>query len=206
MAILGEGERISYGETLLSIITRKGRASDLVCTATTMTGSGKSVKERLRFIVNEPKVIYAAVAGALFLILAVCLFVFTKDVRFRGRMVDAQEGLTVTGADMQIPPPASIGGISGCVVEKESDDVVVYHIAAQEEVGRFSRMPTADALKLVDEGREVMPIGNYGYNYLLRAYLGEPMSRTEHLYVPSGEDFGVLRHEDVYLGRRYFRA
>lgn len=182
LALLGEEERIPYGETLLSIITKKGRVSDLVCTATTMTGSGKSVKERIQFIAKEPKVLYAAVAGALFLIAAVCLFVFTKDARFHGTTVDAQEGLTVTGADMQISLPASIGGISGCVVEKESDDVVIYHIGAQEEVGRFARMPLKDALELVDEGREVLPIGDYGYNYLLRAYLGEPLSRTEHTY------------------------
>lgn len=186
LILLGEEERIPYGETLLSIITRKGRVSDLVCTATTMTGSGKSVKERIQFIAKEPKVLYAAVAGALFLIAAVCLFVFTKDARFQGATVDAQEGLTVTGADMQIPLPASIGGISGCVVEKESNDVVIYHIAAQEEVGRFARMPLKDALELVDEGREVLPIGDYGYNYLLKAYLGEPLSRTEHYYFPAG--------------------
>lgn len=185
LALLGEEERIPYGETLLSIITKKGRASDLVCTATTMTGSGKSVKERIQFIAEEPKVLYAAVAGALFLIAAVCLFVFTRDARFQGMTVDAQEGLTVTGADMQIPLPASIGGISGCVVEKESDDVVIYHLAAQEEVGRFARMPLKDALELVDEGREVLPIGYYGYNYLLRAYLGEPLSRTEHYFFPA---------------------
>lgn len=191
LALLGEEERIPYGETLLSIITRKGRASDLVCTATTMTGSGKSVKERIQFIAKEPKVLYAAVAGALFLIMAVCLFVFTRDTRFQGVTVDAQEGLTVTGADMQIPLPASIGGISGCVVEKESDDVVIYHIAAQEEVGRFARMPLKDALELVDEGREVLPIGDYGYNYLLRAYQGEPLSRTEHTYTPSQSVAGV---------------
>lgn len=186
LALLGEEERIPYGETLLSIITKKGRVSDLVCTATTMTGSGKSLKERIQFIAEEPKVLYAAVAGALFLIAAVCLFVFTRDTRFQGMTVDAQEGLTVTGADMQIPLPASIGGISGCVVEKESDDVVIYHIGAQEEVGRFARMPLKDALELVDEGREVLPIGYYGYNYLLRAYLGEPLSRTEHYYFPAG--------------------
>lgn len=182
LALLGEEERIPYGETLLSIITRKGRVSDLVCTATTMTGSGKSVKERIQFIAKEPKVLYAAVAGALFLIAVVCLFVFTKDARFQGATVDTQEGLTVTGADMQIPLPASIGGICGCVVEKESDDVVIYHIAAQEEVGRFARMTLGDALQLVDEGREVLPIGDYGDNYLLRAYLGEPLSGTEHTY------------------------
>lgn len=197
LILLGEEERISYGETLLSIITRKGRVSDLVCTATTMTGSGKSVKERIRFIAKEPKVIYAAVAGALFLIAAVCLFVFTKDARFRGTTVDAQEGLTVTGADMQIPLPASIGGISGCVVEKKTDEVIIYHVAAQEEVGRFSRMPLKDALGLVDEGREVVPIGDRGCNYFLRAYLGEPLMRTEHLYVPSGRGSGALKHEDT---------
>lgn len=197
LMLLGEEERISYGETLLSIITKKGRVSDLVCTATTMTGSGKSVKERIRFIAKEPKVIYAAVAGALFLIAAVCLFVFTKDARFRGTTVDAQEGLTVTGADMQIPLPASIGGISGCVVEKKTDEVVIYHVAAQEEVGRFSRIPLRDALGFVDEGREVVPVGDRGCNYFLRAYLGEPLTRTEHLYFPSGEGSGVLKHEDT---------
>lgn len=195
LMLLGEEERISYGETLLSIITKKGRVSDLVCTATTMTGSGKSVKERIRFIAKEPKVIYAAVAGALFLIAAVCLFVFTKDARFRGTTVDAQEGLTVTGADMQIPLPASIGGISGCVVEKKTDEVVIYHVAAQEEVGRFSRIPLRDALGFVDEGREVVPVGDRGCNYFLRAYLGEPLMRTEHLYFPS--ERGIFKHGDT---------
>lgn len=196
LLLLGEEERISYGETLLSIITRKGRVSDLFCTATTMTGSGKSVKERIRFIAKEPKIFYAAVGGVLFLIAAACLFVFTRDARFHGITVDVQAGLTVTGADMQIPLPASIGGISGCVVEKETDDVVIYHAAAQEEVGRFSRMPLRDALGLVDEGREVVPIGDGGCNYFLRAYLGEPLSRTEHLYFPSGDDKNPLLSKD----------
>lgn len=197
LVLLGEEERIPYGETLLSIITKKGRVSDLVCTATTMTGSGKSVKERIRFIAERPKTLLAAVAGVLLLTAVAGLFVFTKDARFHGTTVDAQEGLTVTGADMQIPLPASIGGISGCVVEKESDDVVIYHLAAQEEVGRFSKMPLKDALELVDEGREVVPISDYGHNYLLRAYcLGEPLMKTEHTYTPAGQ--GVLGHEDVY--------
>ena len=88
------------------------------------------------------------------------------------------------------------------MVEKESDDVIIYHLEAQEEVGRFARMPLRDALQLVDEGREVLPVGDHGYNYLLRAYLGEPLSRTEHVYhtyTPANEEAGVLRHEDVYL-------
>ena len=201
LLLLGEKERIPYGETLLSIITKKGRFSDLVCTATTMTGSGKSVKERIEFIVTKPKVFYAAVAAVLLLTAVIGLFVFTKNPKFNGTTVNPINGLTVTGADMQIRLPASIGGISGCIVEEENDDIVIYHVKAQREVGRFSRMMLKDALELVDEGRAVLPIGYQGYNDLLRTYMGEPRMRTEHTYMPAEESEktqGVLSHEDVY--------
>lgn len=199
LALLGEEERIPYGETLLSIITRRGRFSDLACTATTMTGSAKSVKERIQFIVKKPGVLYAAVAALAVLAALICLFVFTRGRWSDGVMVDKEEGLTVVGTDMQIHLPASIGGISGCILEGENEDIVVYHRNAGREVGRFSRLPLKDALALVDAGREVTPLGNEGDNYLLRAYLGEPLSRTEHTYTPAGKETGALWHEDVYL-------
>ncbi|MDE7199866.1 MAG: DUF4825 domain-containing protein, partial [Lachnospiraceae bacterium] len=209
---------IPYGETLLSIITRRGRVSDLVCTATTMTGSAKSVKERIQFIVKKPGVLYTAVAALVVLMAVICLFAFTRDSWSDGVRVDEEEGLTVTGADMLVHLPASIGGISGCVVEGENEDIVVYHQNARQEVGRFARLPLKDALELVDAGREVKPLGDQGDNYLLRAYLGEPLSRTEHTYTPAGvpgtdsnsvtmhnytsadgQTQGVLSHEDVYI-------
>lgn len=218
LALLGEEERIPYGETLLSIITRRGRVSDLVCTATTMTGSAKSVKERIRFIVKRPGVLYAAVATLAVLTAVICLFAFTRDFWSDGVIVDKEEGLTVTGADMLVHLPASIGGISGCIVEGENEDIVVYHQNARQEVGRFSKLPLKDALELVDAGREVKPLGNQGDNYLLRAYLGESLSRTEHIYTPAGvpgtdsnsvtthtytpadgQTQGALSHEDVYI-------
>lgn len=199
LALLGEEERISYGETLLSIITRRGRFSDLACTATTMTGSAKSVKERIQFIVKKPGVFYAAIAALVVLTAVICLFVFTRGFWSDGVMVDKEEGLTVTGADMQIHLPASIGGISGCILEGENEDIVVYHQSAGREVGRFSRLSLKDALALVDAGREVTPLGDEGDNYLLRAYLGEPLSRTEHIYTPAEKETGALWHEDVYL-------
>lgn len=199
LALLGEEERISYGETLLSIITRRGRFSDLACTATTMTGSAKSVKERIQFIVKKPGVLYAAIAALVVLTAVICLFVFTRGFWSDGVMVDKEEGLTVTGADMQIHLPASIGGISGCILEGENEDIVVYHQSAGREVGRFSRLPLKDALALVDAGREVTPLGDEGDNYLLCAYLGEPLSRTEHIYTPAEQETGALWHEDVYL-------
>lgn len=199
LALLGEEERVPYGETLLSIITRRGRASDLVCTATTMTGSARSVKERIQFIVKKPGVLYAAVAVLAILIAVICLLVFTRGHWSDGVIVDSEDGLTVVGADMQIHLPASIGGISGCILEGENKNIVIYHQSAGREVGRFSRLPLKDALALVDAGREVTPLGNEGDNYLLRAYLGEPLSRTEHIYTPAEKETGALWHEDVYL-------
>lgn len=217
LALLGEEERIPYGETLLSIITRRGRVSDLACTATTMTGNAKNVKERIQFIVKTPGVLYAAVAAIAVLMAVICLFVFTKGFWSDGVEVDKEEGLTVMGADMRIHLPASIGGISGCILEGENEDIVVYHQKARREVGRFSKLPLKDALELVDAGREVKPLGDQGDNYLLRAYLGEPLSRTEHIYTPAGvpgtdssnvtthtytpadeQTQGVLSHEDIY--------
>lgn len=218
LVLLGEEERIPYGETLLSIITRRGRVSDLACTATTMTGSAKSVKERIQFIVKRPGVLYAAVVTLVVLTALICLFAFTRDFWSDGVTVDKEEGLTVTGADMLVHLPASIGGISGCILEGENEDIVVYNQNARQEVGRFSKLPLKDALELVDEGREVKPLGNQGDTYLLRAYLGEPMSRTEHTYTPAGvpgtdsnsvtthtytpaegQTQGALSHEDVYF-------
>jgi len=50
---LGEEERASYGRTLIHLTCEKRPA--LLNTATTMTGSGKSIKERISLIVKKPK-------------------------------------------------------------------------------------------------------------------------------------------------------
>lgn len=71
---LGEDERAAYGRTLIHLTCEKRPA--LLNTATTMTGSGKSIKERIALIVKKPKmalytliavvVIVAAVVGCTF--------------------------------------------------------------------------------------------------------------------------------------------
>jgi len=50
---LGESERAAYGRTLISLTCEKHSA--LLITATTMTGSKKSIKERISLIVKRPK-------------------------------------------------------------------------------------------------------------------------------------------------------
>lgn len=200
LLLLGEEARISYGETLLSIITRKARISDLLCNATTMTGSGKSVRERIVFIAGKPKVVRVLVALTAVLMTAVFLFAFTKSHERIRIMAFDQNMDTITGADMQIPLPESIRSICGQVTEKGKDDIIIYHMESKQEVGRFAKMGLRDALQLVDEGREVVLIGDYGHNYLLKAYLGLDkgvVSVTEHTYTPNmGKESGVPHRED----------
>ena len=50
---LGEGERASYGRTLLAV-TCQGRGDPLL-TATSMTGSGKDIKERILLLARRPR-------------------------------------------------------------------------------------------------------------------------------------------------------
>lgn len=198
--LLGEEERIPYGETLLSIITRKGRMSDVVCAATTMTGSSKSIKERIQFIAGNSKVLGVAVTAVFVLAAAILFFCFTKDERMKGGMVYGSNEIRMTGADMQFTLPASIGGISGWTSEEGKTDVIIYQVASGKEVGRFCKIDLKDALQLIDEGRHVVPLGNYGYNYMLWHKMGVTDTPTEARASTADEtkQQGEMISEQVY--------
>ena len=76
---LGEEERASYGRTLIHLTCEKRPA--LLNTATTMTGSGKSIKERIALIVKKPKMaLYTVIAVVVIAAVAVgCTFTGAKD-------------------------------------------------------------------------------------------------------------------------------
>ena len=200
LLVLGEGERISYGETLLSIITRKGKLSDIACTATTMTGSGKSVKERIRFIAEKPRVLGVTVVAVLILVIAVSVLAFTKSPLFQG---DTWEGeATITAGDLRIKLPATIAGISSYGVDKDGS-IVIYQVASGKEVGRYSTVSFGEAVTLLEEGREVIPLGYYGKNPYLLEYLnrfynfnyGIDMDSTQNNY-----------HADEYITTHTYSA
>ena len=52
---LGEAHRFDYGRTLLDMTAVNIRPGDLICSATTMSGSGKSLKERIARIARNRK-------------------------------------------------------------------------------------------------------------------------------------------------------
>ncbi len=76
---LGESERAAYGRTLIGLTCEKRTA--LLNTATTMTGSGKSIKERIALIAKKPKMaVYTLVAVILIAAIAVgCTFTGAKE-------------------------------------------------------------------------------------------------------------------------------
>lgn len=77
---LGERERAEYGRTLIGMTCDK--RPDLLLTATTMTGSKKTIKERIMFIAKKPKTkLYMFIAVVLIAAVAVgCTFTgATKD-------------------------------------------------------------------------------------------------------------------------------
>lgn len=107
---LGEGERAAYGRTLIGLTCEKRPA--LLSTATTMTGSGRSIRERIALIVKKPKMAaYTAVAVVLIAALAV--------------------GCTFTGADEPESGADDVtvyqcGELSAAIPNEYVDELIVY--------------------------------------------------------------------------------
>ena len=64
---LGDGERRAYGETLLKLISAEPGPRDLLSCSTAMTGGGRSLRERFRWIARRPRVL---VIASIFVVLA----------------------------------------------------------------------------------------------------------------------------------------
>lgn len=191
--VLGEDERIAYGKTLLSLITKRTRASDIVCAATTMTGAGKGIKERIKRIAEKPHRLAIILLPVLMVVGVVIAFTFTQAKETPEDVYPLSEGegpQTVTTTSFQITIPESLVKQIYCVQENDTD-VIMYHKDFDKEVGRFCMLNYWDAVKLADEG-EVILIGDYGKNRQLKNHMegiDENESVTEHKYY-SNENVG----------------
>jgi len=71
---IGEESRIDYGHTLVNMLPVRQSGVNLFCSATTMGGSKKSIKERLQSIASEPKTfVWAIVAVCILVVLALVI-------------------------------------------------------------------------------------------------------------------------------------
>ena len=58
---LGESHRVAYGNTLIDLTCTQRRPTEMLYAATTMTGSKKSIRERVTFIARKPRNLALAV-------------------------------------------------------------------------------------------------------------------------------------------------
>lgn len=80
---LGEEERIDYGRTLIQLTCEHSSIGDVMLTATTMTGSRKSIKERIQRIAKQPKM------AAVTLIAVILVATVAVGCTFTGAREDA---------------------------------------------------------------------------------------------------------------------
>lgn len=75
--------------------------------------------------------------------------------------------ITLIAGDMRVVLPESIAGISGYEMTEEGSDIIIYQVSSGKEAGRFSVLSYEEAIVFVDEGREIVLLGNYGSNPML---------------------------------------
>ena len=73
---LGEGERISYGRTLVRLVARRSGAGGVLSCSTTMTGGKKTVQRRITQLVKQPETKKTALFLAAAALALAAVFVF----------------------------------------------------------------------------------------------------------------------------------
>ena len=185
--MLGEEERISYGKTLVSLVTRKTTASDMMCAATTMTGGAENMKERVKRIAEKPHRLAVVLILCVAVMGTAAAFTFTqaKEYPEGTYLLEGESARTVTTSCFQITFPDSFAKKAYCRGENGTD-IIVYHKDSDREIGRFCMMDYEEARQLADE-REVIPFGEYGSSPTLSAYINSGpeyviRETTEHYY------------------------
>jgi beta-lactamase regulating signal transducer with metallopeptidase domain len=132
IAALGESERLDYGRTLVSLTACGGGAKNLLYCATTMTGTRRSLKERIGLIARKPK------NAAVTVLLAVLICSLAAGCAFSGAKTQTTPAPTPTAASD--PAKELLGSISFAQQNDGSMEIkytVPEGVSAIEVAGRF---------------------------------------------------------------------
>lgn len=189
--LLGDGERVAYGKTLLSLITKGSGASDIMCAATTMNGGKNSIKERIKLIAEKPHRLAMAFIPVFMVMGIVIAFTFTqaKEYPEGAHLLEGEGEQSVATDCFQIVFPEQLADRIYYLIENDTD-VIIYHKDYDKEVGRFCMLNFEEAVLAADEG-EITLIGDFGQNPKLKAYMnGEDYetSTSEHFYYTNTEN------------------
>ncbi|MCI5481506.1 MAG: M56 family metallopeptidase [Lachnospiraceae bacterium] len=93
--LLGEEERFAYGRTLVSMIGRRKSPADILDSATTMTGSSRNMKERIRILAGQKKRTALALILLVVLVMTAVWFTFSGKESRKEAAADTLESLSV---------------------------------------------------------------------------------------------------------------
>ncbi len=177
---VGSQYRIDYGRTLVDMVIVGVTPSDLVLTSTTMSSAGRSTKERITMIKNNPKTLVWAAITAMIVILAAFIITFTGARS------------AVPGAD--IDPAVSGGDISGTDIlapEEYPDRLAGYSTYFNAaNVGRYNNIRIS--AQYID-GTVLQPGEEFSFNGIVGERTEERgfVHATGYAFEGTDEDYGA---------------
>jgi len=176
---LGEEERASYGRTLIRLTCEKRPA--LLNTATTMTGSGTCIKERIALIVKKPRMaLYTLIAVLLLIAVAAgCTFTGAKELESPWSWAQSLAPEEITAA----VPWAHFGNLTSLTDEETAKLVNLLNALESknfEEVPEPTEDPSAYGLTLQTADGEYRISGSTAVPGALEMDDGEKQWRLNH--------------------------
>lgn len=173
---LGEGERIPYGETLLSLIPVRKTPADPMLSATTMTAGKRQLRDRITRIAENRRTVTAALLAAVVItmLLAACTFTGAK----------IQTGSTAMSSAVTSP---SATGIS--LPDGEPDVSIPLTVLEPYEPAAVNAAPTQDISEFLTSP---VPVDDYEV-FLCRNKDGSVWAGYRH-----AEDSNIYLFQKVY--------
>ena len=190
---LGEENRIRYGETLLRMVVPGRHPADLLRTATTMSGSKKTMTERIRLIADRPKMLKITLA---LVVLAACI---AAVVTFSGSPEETDDTIDTAPPAADSQTTLSENPAPSATVLSAEAAAELYHQAREIwDWFEHGTLPTTDAARETPEGT-LLEVEQFNTLEQLRQKLEQHFSPelATHLLT----DYTTFREID---GRLYF--
>ena len=169
---LGEGERISYGRTLIGLVARRSGAGGALSCSTTMTGGKKTVQRRITQLVKQPETKKTALFLAAAALALAAVFVFAGQSDQQAAWRRFQNAAASAAAICYGPPTFSSqfwpADITDADLLEEARSLLL-------DAQPASRSPDADWNQAVLHASSLilMPELNEAYDYFLVPFQGD---------------------------------
>ena len=169
---LGEGERISYGRTLIGLVARRSGAGGVLSCSTTMTGGKKTVQRRITQLVKQPETKKTALFLAAAALALAAVFVFAGQSDQQAAWRRFQNAAASAAAICYGPPTFSSqfwpADITDADLLEEARSLLL-------DAQPASRSPDADWNQAVLHASSLilMPELNEAYDYFLVPFQGD---------------------------------